>query len=93
MTAARRLAALLAADVGCAEHREGRSENRANGSFPPKRSLRTYAGGLGDAPGGALRPDPERTLVASDRMARMGKVEVWRGDVRLSILCSSLYLI
>ena len=33
MTAARRLAAILAADVGVREHRDGRSENRANGSF------------------------------------------------------------
>ena len=34
MTAARRLAAILAADVGVREHRDGTSENRANGSFP-----------------------------------------------------------
>ena len=33
MTAARRLAAILAADVGVREHRDGASENRANGSF------------------------------------------------------------
>ena len=38
MTAARRLAAILAADVGVREHRDGTSENRANGSFPPKQS-------------------------------------------------------
>ena len=35
---ARRLAAILAADVGVREHRDGTSENRANGSFPPKQS-------------------------------------------------------
>jgi hypothetical protein len=34
MTAARR----PAADVGAREHRDGASENRANGSFPPKQS-------------------------------------------------------
>ena len=33
MTAARRLAAILAADVGVREHRDGTSENRANGCF------------------------------------------------------------
>ena len=31
MTAARRLSATLAADVGVREHRDGASENRANG--------------------------------------------------------------
>jgi hypothetical protein len=34
MTAARRLATILAADVGVHEHREHTSKNRANGSFP-----------------------------------------------------------
>jgi hypothetical protein len=38
MTAARRLAAILSADVGAREHRIGTSENRANDSFPPKQS-------------------------------------------------------
>ena len=38
MTDARRLAAILAADVGVREHRDGTSENRANGNFPPKQS-------------------------------------------------------
>jgi hypothetical protein len=38
MTAARRLAAILAADVGVREHRDGASENRANGSLSRKRS-------------------------------------------------------
>jgi hypothetical protein len=32
----RRLAVILVADVGVREHRDGTSENRANGSFPPK---------------------------------------------------------
>ena len=35
MTAARRLAAILAADVGVREHRDGASENRANGCSTP----------------------------------------------------------
>ena len=35
---ARRLTAILPADVGLREHRDGTSENRANGSFPPKQS-------------------------------------------------------
>jgi hypothetical protein len=30
----RRLAAILAANVGVREHRDGTSENRANGSLP-----------------------------------------------------------
>ena len=34
MTAARRLAAILAADVGVREHRDGTSENRANAASP-----------------------------------------------------------
>ena len=34
MTAARRLAAILAADVGMREHRDGTSENRAKGGLP-----------------------------------------------------------
>ena len=34
MTAARRLPAILAAAVGLRAHRDGTSENRANGSFP-----------------------------------------------------------
>jgi hypothetical protein len=38
MTAARHLAAILAADVGVREHRDGTSENHANGCFPPKQS-------------------------------------------------------
>ena len=38
MTAARRFAAILVADVGVREHRGGASENRANGSCPPKQS-------------------------------------------------------
>jgi hypothetical protein len=33
MTVTRRLAAILAADVGVREHRDGTSEDRANGSF------------------------------------------------------------
>jgi hypothetical protein len=37
----------------------------------------------------ALRPEPEQTLVASDRMARIGRVEIWRGGVRLSMWCLS----
>jgi hypothetical protein len=36
MTAASRLVAILAADVGVREHRDGTSENRADGGFPPK---------------------------------------------------------
>jgi hypothetical protein len=36
MTSARRLAAILAADVCVREHRDGMSEYRANISFPPK---------------------------------------------------------
>ena len=31
---ARRLAAILAADIGVREHRDGTSENRASGSLP-----------------------------------------------------------
>jgi hypothetical protein len=38
MTATHRLAAILAADAGVREHRDRRSENRANGSFLQKRS-------------------------------------------------------
>jgi hypothetical protein len=38
MTAARRLAAILAADIGVREHQDGRSEHRANGTSPPKQS-------------------------------------------------------
>jgi hypothetical protein len=36
MTAARRLAAILAADVSVREHGDGTSENRAYISFPPQ---------------------------------------------------------
>ena len=36
MTAAHWLAAILAADVGAREHRDGPSENRASGSFPQR---------------------------------------------------------
>ena len=43
MTAARRLAAILAADVGVREHRDGTSDNRANSSFPQS-SHRNHAG-------------------------------------------------
>ena len=69
MIAARRLAAILVADVGVREHRDGRSEHRAKGSFAAKQSP------AGLAQGGPPRPrwpDPERTLVASDQ---------WRGSV------------
>jgi hypothetical protein len=68
MTAARRLAAIPAADVGVI------------GVAGPKTALTAASlqsshcgltqGGLRDAPGGARWPDPERTFVASDRMAR-----------------------
>jgi hypothetical protein len=34
VSADRRLAAILAADVSVSEHRNSASENRANGSFP-----------------------------------------------------------
>ena len=38
MTAARRLAAIFAADVGLREHREGTPESRVDSGFPPKQS-------------------------------------------------------
>jgi hypothetical protein len=38
MSETRKLAAILAADVGVSEHRDGASENRANGSLSRKRS-------------------------------------------------------
>ena len=49
MTAARRLAAILAAGVGVREHRDGTSENRANGRFPPRQSQSSHAKVLRDA--------------------------------------------
>ena len=39
MTAARRLAVILAGDVGVREHRDGASENRTNGVTPDTASL------------------------------------------------------
>jgi hypothetical protein len=38
MTAARRLAAIRAADVGVREHRDGTPENRRQRQLPPKQS-------------------------------------------------------
>jgi hypothetical protein len=46
MTAARRLAAILAADVGVREHRDGTSENHANGS-PSRRAQEIKRGEAG----------------------------------------------
>jgi hypothetical protein len=56
MTAARRLAAVLAADVGVREHRDGTSENRANGSFPPKQSAAQSRKRAYKTPAGLARP-------------------------------------
>ena len=46
MTAARRLAAILAADVGVREHRDGTSENRANGTLYQRSRCLTDVGPL-----------------------------------------------
>ena len=46
MIATRRLAAILAADVGVREHRDGTSENRANGS-PARRAQEIKRGEAG----------------------------------------------
>ena len=70
MTAARRLAAILAADIvgysrlmgedeagrarAVSEHRDGSSENRANGSFPPRHS--SAPGGWNGLPVEGSRP-------------------------------------
>jgi hypothetical protein len=45
MTAIRRLAAILAADVNVREHRDGASENRANGSSSKAVTKRNHAWG------------------------------------------------
>jgi hypothetical protein len=50
----RRLAAILAADVRMREHRDGTSENRANGSFPPRHS--SAPGGWNGLPVEGSRP-------------------------------------
>jgi hypothetical protein len=54
------------------EHRNGASENRAKRQVPSKAvtSVITQEA-LQDAAGLALWPDPERTFVASDQVARI----------------------
>ena len=75
MTAARRLAAILAADVVVREHPGWRVREPRQGQVTPRVNLPAQARSswsrrTGDS-SAPLRPDPEQTLVASDRTARI----------------------